>query len=171
MKQVALCPEHAPHHWRDLCHWQAPRHPERSEGSPDDGRVSLLRKVGWLLLGIVVYSYALPGHAEALYPFDRPQQVAQFEHLIADLRCPVCQNQNVADSNALMAKTLRDEVYRSVQTGQSDDEIMRAMQARYGDFISFKPPVKSVTMVLWFGPMMLLIGGVMIFYFTCIKRR
>lgn len=109
-------------------------------------------------------------YAATLYPFEDSKQTAQFQHLIADLRCPVCQNQNIADSNAPLAKTLRQEVYRSVLAGQSDDEIMHDMTARYGDYIVFNPPVKALTLLLWLGPVMFLLLGILIFYVTCIKK-
>jgi cytochrome c-type biogenesis protein CcmH len=97
--------------------------------------------------------------AGVLYPLDNVKQDAQFQGLLRELRCLVCQNQDLADSNAPLAKDLRDEVYRLVQAGQSDDEIVRYLTARYGDFILFKPPVKSVTFALWFGPFLFLVCG------------
>lgn len=108
--------------------------------------------------------------ANTLYPFDNPKQTAQFNHLLYDLRCPVCQNQDLADSNAGLAKDLRKEVYQLVSEGKTDDEIIRYMTARYGDFILFKPPVKAVTLVLWFGPLLFILAGLAVFYFTCVRR-
>lgn len=100
--------------------------------------------------------------AEAIYPFDSPRKTAQFQGLLRELRCLVCQNQDLADSNAPLAKDLRDEVYELVQTGKTDDEIVNYLTARYGDFILFKPPVKLVTFVLWFAPIMFLCAGLLI---------
>lgn len=127
---------------------------------------NILFWIFFVLIGVV-----LPTTAASLYPYDDPKQTAQFQHLIADLRCPVCQNQNIADSNAPLAKTLRQEVYRAVQRGQTDEHIMRDMVARYGDFIVFNPPVKALTWVLWFGPFVFLLIGMVIFYFLCVKRK
>lgn len=121
-----------------------------------------------ILMGALLCS--LPLQASTLYPFDDSKQTAQFQHLIADLRCPVCQNQNIADSNAPLAKTLRQEVYRSILAGQSDDEIMHDMTARYGDYIVFNPPVKALTLLLWWGPVIFLLVGLLIFYVVCIKK-
>lgn len=104
-----------------------------------------------------------------IYPFDSPQKTAQFKHLLYDLRCPVCQNQDLAESNAALAKDLRQEVYQFVADGKTDDEIVLYLTARYGDFILFKPPVKAITLLLWFGPFLLIIGGLVVFYRT-IKR-
>ncbi len=121
-----------------------------------------------LLVYLLFFSYFL--EASTLYPFSDTKQMAQFQHLIADLRCPVCQNQNIADSNAPLAKTLRQDVYRSILAGQSDDEIIHDMTARYGDYIVFNPPVKALTWLLWFGPVIFLLSGVLIFYVACIKK-
>lgn len=102
-------------------------------------------------------------HAEDIYPFSNPKQSAQFQHLLRDLRCLVCQNQDLVDSNAELAADLRHEVYTLIQEGKSDDDVMHYLTARYGDFILFKPPVKSVTYFLWVGPLLFLLIGLFIF--------
>lgn len=131
--------------------------------------LSLLRPVmGAFLLWSVAQSFC---YASTLYPFDNPKQTAQFKHLLYDLRCPVCQNQDLADSNAGLAKDLRNEVYQLVSAGKTDDEIIRYLTARYGDFILFKPPVKAVTLLLWFGPLLFIMGGLLVFYLTCVRRK
>lgn len=111
------------------------------------------------------------GFSNTLYPLDTPKQDAQFSHLLRELRCLVCQNQDLADSNAGLAKDLRDEVYSLVKEGKSDHEIVSYLTARYGDFILFKPPVKAVTVLLWFGPALFLSLGILIFWRTCLKRN
>lgn len=108
--------------------------------------------------------------ADSLYPFDNAKQQAQFSHLLRELRCLVCQNQDLSDSNAGLAKDLRAQVYDLVKEGQSDSEIINYLTARYGDFILFKPPVKSLTAILWFGPVIFLMLGFFIFWRTCLKR-
>lgn len=109
-------------------------------------------------------------HANSLYPLNTPQKEAQFEHLLKNLRCLVCQNQDLADSNAELAKDLRLQVYNLVKEGKSDAEIEDYLASRYGDFVLFKPPVKALTFLLWFGPLLFLILGVIIFWRTCFKR-
>ncbi len=111
------------------------------------------------LLMLLALSLPFSGRATVVYPFDNPKQSAQFQGLLRELRCLVCQNQDLADSNAPLAKDLRDEVYRLVQNGQSDDEVVRYLTARYGDFILFKPPMKSVTALLWVAPVLFLSIG------------
>lgn len=105
--------------------------------------------------------------ANTVYPLDSAKQEAQFYHLLKDLRCLVCQNQDLADSNADLAKDLRGQVYQLVKEGKSDTEISDYLTARYGDFILFKPPVKAVTYLLWFGPALFLLLGFLIFWRTC----
>lgn len=108
--------------------------------------------------------------ANGLYPLDTPRQDAQFTHLLRELRCLVCQNQDLADSNAELAKDLRNEVYQLVKSGKTDGEIMQYLTDRYGDFILFKPPVKGITAMLWFGPALFMLLGLFIFWHTCLRR-
>lgn len=110
------------------------------------------------------------GAANTFYPLDTPKQEAQFNHLLRELRCLVCQNQDLADSNAALAKDLRNEVYQLVKTGKSDNEITHYLTERYGDFILFKPPVKPLTALLWFGPALFMMIGLIIFGRTCLRR-
>ena len=110
------------------------------------------------------------GCANTLYPLDTAKQDAQFEHLLRELRCLVCQNQDLVDSNAGLAKDLRNEVYQLVKRGKSDSEIIHYLTDRYGDFILFKPPVKVITALLWFGPALFMVLGLIIFWRTCVKR-
>jgi len=87
-----------------------------------------------------------------------------FKDLIAELRCLVCQNQSLADSDAELAHDLRAEVYEMVEAGKSDKEITDYLVARYGDFVLYNPPVKPSTYLLWFGPfaLMILAGGLLL---------
>jgi len=81
--------------------------------------------------------------------------------LSSELRCLVCQNQTIADSNADLAVDLRREIRGMIQQGKSDREILDFMVARYGDFVLYRPPVKGVTAMLWFGPALILVIGLM----------
>ncbi len=102
--------------------------------------------------------------------FTDPAQATRYEALLAELRCLVCQNQSLADSNADLAQDLRQEVYRMVQSGDSDEKIIGFLVARYGDFVLYRPRVKPVTYLLWFGPaILLLIGAFVVVRF--IRRR
>lgn len=129
-----------------------------------------MRKTCLLALSIVLLICTSLTFANSIYPLDSVKKEAQFNHLLKDLRCLVCQNQDLADSNAELAKDLRLQVYQLVKDGKSDSEISDYLTSRYGDFILFKPPIKSVTLLLWFGPFIFLLLGFLIFWRTCFKR-
>ena len=95
---------------------------------------------------------------------------ARLKNLEEELRCLVCQNQTLADSNAPLAEDLRREVRELALQGKSDAEIKQYLVARYGDFVLYKPPVKSTTYLLWFGPFALLLGGGLVWY-GVLRRR
>ncbi len=104
------------------------------------------------------------------FVFDTPQDEQRFKKLSAELRCLVCQNQNLADSNAELAMDLRREVYNMIKAGKSDSEIIDFMVARYGDFVLYRPPVKPTTYMLWIGPAILFVGGVVVLVLF-VRRR
>ena len=86
------------------------------------------------------------------YNFDTAEQEEAYNKLIFELRCLVCQNQNLADSNAELAQDLRREVYKMISSGQSENEVVDFMVARYGDFVLYRPPMNTSTALLWVGP-------------------
>ncbi len=86
----------------------------------------------------------------------------RFKALIAELRCLVCQNQSLADSNADLAVDMRREVHKMMAQGATDEAIVQFLVDRYGDFIRYRPPVKSTTVLLWFGPFILLAVGLVV---------
>ncbi|HDM8438106.1 TPA: heme lyase NrfEFG subunit NrfF [Yersinia enterocolitica] len=99
------------------------------------------------------------------YHFSSPQNQQQALALAKELRCPQCQNQNLLESTSPIAQDLRLEVYRLVEAGHSSQEIMALMTQRYGDFVLYRPPLRSATWVLWFGPGVLLacvLGGLVL---------
>ena len=96
------------------------------------------------------------------FDFDDPKKEARFKQLSEELRCLVCQNQTLADSNAGLALDLRKELYRLVNENASDEVIKNYMVSRYGDFVLYKPPVKTSTYLLWFGPFVLVIFGLVL---------
>lgn len=104
------------------------------------------------------------------YEFETEAQRQQFYQVSSELRCPKCQNQNIADSDAPIAMDLRREVYRMVTEGKSDQQILDFMVSRYGDFVRYKPALTPATMVLWFAPAALLLGG-FIFLLVLLRRR
>lgn len=104
------------------------------------------------------------------YEFQNPVTEKRFNELNKELRCPKCQNQNLADSNSPIAKDLRREVYDLLHQGKADIEIMNYMVARYGEFVLYRPRVSSLTYVLWFGPAALILMGVLVVIFI-IRRK
>lgn len=88
-----------------------------------------------------------------------------------ELRCLVCQNQTIADSNAELAVDLRNQVREKLQQGMSEKDIVAYMVQRYGDFVLYRPPVKGTTWLLWFGPFLLLIGGIVFLGLKLLRGR
>jgi cytochrome c-type biogenesis protein CcmH len=101
--------------------------------------------------------------------FESPEQEARYTTLTQELRCLVCQNQSLADSDAPLAQDLRQEIHKMLQGGRSNEEIKTFLVERYGDFVLYRPPVKGSTLVLWLLPLILLAGGGIIV--TMIVRR
>ena len=91
------------------------------------------------------------------FEFKTETDEQHFKDLIEELRCLVCQNQSLLDSDAELAHDLRAEVYDMIQAGKNDEEIIEFLVARYGDFVLYKPPMKPSTYLLWFGPFVLLV--------------
>ena len=94
-----------------------------------------------------------------IYQFDDTAQQDRFHRLTEELRCPKCQNQSIADSDAEIARDMRDRVATMIRDGRSNEEIVQFFVARYGDFVSYRPPVNERTAILWVGPVSLLILG------------
>lgn len=132
--------------------------------SPRMGRGSknAIPKLKLIIVVLVLACTALAQAGVATYQFENPEDRARFDRLSQELRCLVCQNQNLADSNADLATDLRREIYNMIQKGLSDQEIVEFMVARYGDFVLYRPPVKSTTYLLWFGPFVLFAAGILI---------
>ena len=91
------------------------------------------------------------------YQFDSPEMEADYNQLIDELRCLVCQNQNLSASDADLARDLRRETYQMLQQGKSQQEVIDFMVTRYGDFVLYRPQFKTNTYLLWLGPFLLLI--------------
>ena len=115
------------------------------------------------LAAIVVLAVAIGSAAD-------PALDTRLKRLEEELRCLVCQNQSLADSNAPLAEDLRREVRGLAVAGKSDDEIKQFLVARYGDFVLYNPPVKQTTWLLWFGPFVLLAGGAFVWWMIARRR-
>lgn len=126
------------------------------------------------LLAVLFCSLALGGFAQAAidtYEFSSEAERQRFRQLTSELRCPKCQNQNIADSDAPIAMDLRREIHRMLESGRSDDQIVEHLVDRYGDFVRYKPPVELRTLLLWYGPWVLLGGGLLTLAVIVVRRR
>ncbi|CDF83062.1 Cytochrome c-type biogenesis protein CcmH [Pseudomonas knackmussii B13] len=126
------------------------------------------------LLAVALLGLTLCGVARAAidtYEFPDEGERQRFRDLTTELRCPKCQNQDIADSNAPIAADLRKQIYEQLKQGKSDDQIVDYMVARYGDFVRYKPPVNERTWLLWFGPAALLGFGVLVIGVMVARRR
>jgi len=128
---------------------------------------------GGILLAVAVFfllSLVPAVRAQVAQPIEDPAIEARMKNLTKQLRCLVCQNETLADSQAHLAEDLRREIRDQIKAGKSDREILAYATQRYGDFILYNPPVKTTTYVLWFGPFLLLaLGSVLLFRF--VKQR
>jgi len=129
--------------------------PAASVGAHHARRLALL-----LLLAAVALSPLIVFAADAVPTEKDSVASSRAVKLSEKLRCLVCQNQTIADSNAELAQDLRRQVHEQIAAGRSDDEIVAYMVARYGDFVLYQPPVKPTTVLLWAGPALLLLLGV-----------
>jgi cytochrome c-type biogenesis protein CcmH len=103
--------------------------------------------------------------------FSSPEQQERFYRLAEELRCLVCQNQSLADSDAPLAHDLRQEVFNMLESGASDEQIKSFLVERYGDFVLYRPPMQSNTLILWVGPILLLVAGAAVIGFNVRRRR
>ncbi|MBE3674338.1 cytochrome c-type biogenesis protein CcmH [Pseudoalteromonas paragorgicola KMM 3548] len=122
----------------------------------------------WLLLTLSLFVSMGAFAQQDRYQFDNNKQAILFEELTKELRCPKCQNQNIADSDAVVAKDLRDKVLVLVKEGKSKDEVIDYMIDRFGYFVHYDPPVTPATLVLWVLPVLIVIVG---FGFIVIRQR
>ena len=115
----------------------------------------------WLLCLILGLAALGATAREAAPASDDPVLEKKMMRIAEELRCLVCQNQTIAESDADLAQDLRREVRSMLREGKSEDEVLQYMTQRYGDFVLYRPPVKDTTLVLWFGPAALLVGGLL----------
>ena len=126
-------------------------------------------KRGWLALFVVVTAvsaYAI----DAGNAFDDPQMQARYEKITSEVRCLVCQNQTIKDSNAFLADDLRREIRRMLTEGKTDAEIYDFLVVRYGDFVLYRPRMSGKTLVLWIAPFLLIVVGGLI-AFNVVRGR
>ncbi len=123
------------------------------------------------LLLLFLLMTSINSHAVDSRQLSDPKQQESYETLTKELRCLVCQNQTIADSNAELAGDLRRQVYEMLQQGKSEQEIIRFMTDRYGDFVLYKPPFAGKTSLLWIAPVLFLLMGLMTIFFVIRRKR
>ena len=116
-------------------------------------------KKTWLFLTALLFSSVAFSSIDALN-FSSPQQESNYHQLTQSLRCPQCQNNNIADSNATIAVDMRGKVFELLQEGKSKNDVVDYMVARYGNFVTYDPPMTASTLVLWIAPLLLVLLGV-----------
>ncbi len=128
----------------------------------------------YILQVLALVVMVLPGTALAVietYEFSTPELEQRYRELSQELRCPKCQNQNIADSNAPISQDLRKLLYQQLEAGASDEEILDYMVARYGEFVRYRPSFSGATALLWLAPAILLLLGAVIVVLTLRGRR
>ncbi|WDG54595.1 cytochrome c-type biogenesis protein [Pseudomonas chlororaphis] len=126
----------------------------------------------WLAAAVLGLCIAGVAHAAIdTYEFANDAERERFRELTKELRCPKCQNQDIADSNAPIAADLRKEIFRMLGEGKDNQQIIDFMVDRYGDFVRYKPALTGKTALLWFGPAGLLLGGVVVIAVIVRRRR
>jgi cytochrome c-type biogenesis protein CcmH len=122
-----------------------------------------------MIMLLLVSGSAWAGEARPIG--DDPAVEARLKQLASELRCLVCQNQTLADSNAPLAEDLRREVREMIAKNMSDQEIIDFLVSRYGDFVLYRPPFKTTTVLLWAGPFVLVVGGGVVLAVTLRRRQ
>ena len=135
---------------------------------------STAKFVAWLLAMTLAGALLTASHAHAAEAAPAGEDPALEERVTAlagELRCLVCQNQTIADSNATLALDLRNQIRTQIAQGRSDDQIRAYMVERYGEFVLYRPPFKATTVILWLGPLALLLVGAGVLWTVVRKRR
>lgn len=128
-------------------------------------------RIIFLMLFALLVTVPAGASTQDLYPFKTIEQQTQFTTLLGEFRCLVCQNQNLSDSNAPLAADLRHEIYLQIQSGHSNQMITDYLVARYGSYILYRPPFSSLTLLLWLGPFIVLVGGLSYLLFFLFSRQ
>lgn len=121
----------------------------------------MMKQISAMLLAFgLVFAAATPASAAIdVYEFESAEQEKAFQNLTATLRCPKCQNNTIADSNAELAKDMRQKAYDMLSEGKSEQDVVDYMIARYGNFVTYDPPLMLSTIILWAGPLLFVLIG------------
>ncbi|MES2676606.1 MAG: cytochrome c-type biogenesis protein [Pseudomonadota bacterium] len=137
-------------------------------------QIKLIAKLQFKFIAAVFVCFALSSptySAIESHTFDTELERQRYQSFIEEMRCPKCQNQNLAGSDSSISNDLRQEIYNLIKAGKADQEIVDFMVKRYGDFILYRPRVSPVTYILWGAPVVLLIGGIIVLLIMLRHRR
>lgn len=126
-----------------------------------------MRIIIFLLLSLSIDVFA----GVEVHSFSTHQQEQSYKKLVTELRCLVCQNQNLADSNAELAMDLRNKIVAMIKAGKTEQDIIQYMVDRYGDFVLYRPPLNQHTFILWLGPFFILLIGLFIVIMFVRKQK
>jgi cytochrome c-type biogenesis protein CcmH len=131
------------------------------------------RVTGWATLVLLcLFSLGVWAQSDkAAYPLDSAADRERFQTLTKELRCPKCQNQSIADSNAPISSDMRKQVYQRVKAGQSNEMIMEAMVSRFGEFVRYRPPFDQRTVLLWLTPLIVVLIGLGAVILVVVRSR
>jgi len=115
-----------------------------------------------MLIAISISSFGAAQAQGEFYAFETVAQERLYNKLSKELRCPKCQNQSISDSDAPLAEDMRQKVHEMVLAGASYDDVVSFMKVRYGDFVHYQPPIKASTIVLWIGPLLVVLIGLLV---------
>jgi cytochrome c-type biogenesis protein CcmH len=125
----------------------------------------------WLIAAVLFTAFGIASGKEAAPLADDPELEARTMQVASELRCPVCQDETIAVSQAGVSVDLKNQIREQLRQGATEAQIKQYMVQRYGDFILYNPPVKTTTWLLWFGPFLLMLAGLIVLYYTLNKRN
>lgn len=128
-------------------------------------------KVNYLILILLCIGSAFAVGQEDVYPFDSEVDRERFQRFTEEMRCPMCQSQNLAGSDSMVSQDLKRELHRLIVEGKTDPEVEAFMVDRYGEFVLYRPPASGTNLVLWLLPIALLIGGIAAFVLIVVSKK
>ena len=122
-------------------------------------------------IAVILLTLSLCSLAEDLYPFENEMDRQRFQRFSYEMRCPMCQSQNLAGSDSMISQDLKRELHRLIVEGKSDEEVVDFMVSRYGEFVLYKPKAEGGNLVLWLSPLVFLLIGLSAFAWVIIKKQ
>lgn len=131
----------------------------------------MMRQLLFIIALSFTFAVGQTAASAEFYEFETAEQERRFNQLAGELRCPKCQNQTISDSDAPLAQDMRQRVYEMIMAGHTNAEIIDFMKVRYGDFVHYRPPVNRSTLILWLGPLLAFLIGILVIVINVRMRR